>query len=246
MKTRIERNGCWLIPIVMTLIILLASGCAKKQMVSVEQKKEPPATVTQAQPPSEKPAPAKEAEPPAAPGPAVPPAPGPVATAASSGPEPEQDPITNGTALLNPTLPADAQIIQSRFLELGLYSGAVDGIWGKGSKGALKSFKEQNSLTDPDKWDKETQMRLFRETSPSTGQGPIASGSALLNPALPHHAKIIQSRLANLGFYSGPVDGIWGKGSRGALKSFKEQNSLGKPEQWDKETQVFLFKEIKK
>ena len=246
MRKKTERNAYWLIPIVMTLIVLLVSGCAKKQVVSVEERKEPSASVAQSQPPSEKPAPSKDAEPPAAPGPAVPPAPQHVATAAPPGPEPDQDPITNGTALLNPILPADAQIIQSRFLELGLYSGAVDGIWGKGSKGALKSFKEQNSLAKPDQWDKETQMRLFRETSPSTGQGPIASGSALLNPALPQHAKIIQSRLANLGFYSGPVDGIWGKGSRGALKSFKDQNSLGKPEQWDKETQVLLFQEIKK
>ena len=246
MKKKTERNVCWLIPIAMILIVLLTFGCAKKQVVSVEEKKEPSATVPQSQPPSEKPAPSKDAEPTATPGTVGPPAPQPVATAAPSGPEPGQDPITEGTALLNPTLSPDAQIIQSRFVELGLYSGAVDGIWGKGSRAALKSFKEQNSLADPDRWDKETQMRLFRETSPSTSQGPVASGSALLNPALPQHAKIIQSRLANLGFYSGPIDGIWGKGSKGALKSFKEQNSLSNPEKWDKETQVLLFQGSKK
>jgi hypothetical protein len=48
--------------------------------------------------------------------------------------------------------------------------------------------------------------------------------------------------LAEVGFYSGPVDGIWGRDSRAALRAFKEKSGLKNPEQWDKETQVHLFK----
>jgi hypothetical protein len=48
--------------------------------------------------------------------------------------------------------------------------------------------------------------------------------------------------LAEVGLYSGPVDGIWGRDSRAALRAFKEKSGLKNPEQWDKETQVRLFK----
>jgi len=69
----------------------------------------------------------------------------------------------------------------------------------------------------------------------------IASGTILLNPAVPRDAKMIQKRLDELGFYRGTIDGIWGQGSRAALKAFKEKNSLGNSDKWDKETQKLLF-----
>ena len=77
----------------------------------------------------------------------------------------EEGPIASGLVLLNFAVSKDAKIIQSRLAELGLYQGAIDGIWGKLSRAALKSFKEQNSLENPGKWDKETQMLLFRGTN---------------------------------------------------------------------------------
>lgn len=78
--------------------------------------------------------------------------------------------------------------------------------------------------------------------APVVEEGPIASGSILLNLAVSKDAKIIQSRLAEQGLYKGAMDGIWGKLSRAALKAFKEQNSLENPEKWDKETQILLFR----
>jgi len=67
--------------------------------------------------------------------------------------------------LLNPAVPEDAKMIQARLAERGFYEGAIDGIWGKGSRAGIKSFKEKHSLKDPDRWDKETQMLLFRGTN---------------------------------------------------------------------------------
>jgi peptidoglycan hydrolase-like protein with peptidoglycan-binding domain len=162
-------------------------------------------------------------------------------------PEPAKDPIASGLTLLNPAVQKDAQMIQTRLSDLGLYKGPIDGIWGKGSAAGLKAFKEQNALADPDKWDRETQVLLFRETgqasqpSKDTPQELISSGEVLLNPDIPKDARILQTRLAELGLYRGPIDGIWGKGSRAALKAFKEQNSLASSDKWDKETQLYLF-----
>ncbi len=216
------------------LSIFLLSGCHRATKgPSDETKKEP----------APEPAPAKqekgkEIKPSA---PAATPAP--AATA-----EPPVGPIASGATLLDPAVPKDAEMIQTRLVELGLYKGAIDGIWGKGSRAGLRAFKEQNSLKDPDKWDKETQTLLFGGSDQATrasgepDEESIASGEVLLNPDDAKETRIIQKRLAELGLYKGPLDGIWGKGSRGGLKAFKEQNSLGPPDKWDKETQKALFR----
>ncbi len=151
-----------------------------------------------------------------------------------------EDPIATGLVVLNPSVAKDAKIIQGRLADLGLYKAGVDGIWGKGSQVALKKFKEKDSLSNADKWDRETQLALFKKTS--QGQDPIENGWVLLDPSVPKNAKTIQSRLASLGLYKGSIDGVWGKGSQSALKAFKEKSNLKNPDKWDKETQLLLFK----
>jgi type IV secretory pathway VirB10-like protein len=239
-----NRNGGWLILLSVIFFALLVSGCPKsKEAVTpvVEEKKE-----------AAEPAEAKEetktskpAQAPAAPAaPAQPEAPPVVEKAPASAPEAPEDPIASGEILLNPAFPLDAEKIQGRLADLGLYKAAIDGIWGKGSRAALKAFKQKNSLGSSDKWDKETQMALFREAGEAQGESPesISGGSVLLNPSSSQDARKIQTRLQELGLYRGSIDGIWGKGSQGALKAFKEKNSLGSPDKWDKETQMLLFK----
>ena len=167
--------------------------------------------------------------------------------AAPSSSESTLDPIASGSTLLNPAVPWDAEMIQTRLAKLGLYGGPIDGIWGKGSRAGLKAFKEKNSLENPEKWDKKTQVLLFSgtdqasQTSRGLDKESISSGKILLNPDNAKEAGIIQKRLAELGLYRGPIDGIWGKVSQAGLKVFKEKNSLGNPDKWDKETQKLLF-----
>ncbi len=216
----------------------LAAGCPKTQETpspTAEEKKEPteiakPEQVAPRQvpsaPPVEKPAP--------------------------PAPESSQHLVLSGETLLDPNVPPDAKVIQGRLAELGFYRGAMDGVWGKNSRAALKAFKEKNALADPETWDKETQVRLFREVSlappPASGTGrtPISSGETLLDPTVSRDAKVIQGRLAELGFYRGAMDGVWGRNSRAALKAFKEKNALGDPESWDRDTQILLFRETGK
>lgn len=156
------------------------------------------------------------------------------------------DPLASGAVLLNPAAPDDAKTIQGRLAELGFYKAAVDGVWGKGSRAALRKFKQDRSLSAPDTWDKETQIALFKKGeqagAATTGQDPLASGAVILDPSKPNDAQTIQGRLAELGLYKGGIDGIWGKGCRAALRAFKEKNGLPNPDRWDKETQMLLFK----
>jgi len=253
METKMNRNGWWMVFLSVILFAFLVSGCPKsKEAVApiTEEKKETSESVAAPQKTEQEPTAGKPASAPSHPAPATPAAPAQpkdpqvAEKAPSPAPEAPKDPIATGETLLDPAVPQDAEKIQSRLADLGLYKMPVDGIWGKGSRAALKVFKQQNSLGSSDKWDKETQMALFREAgqAPGDSEESISNGSVLLNPSSSQDAKKIQTRFQELGLYKGPIDGIWGKGSQGALKAFKEENSLANPDKWDKETQMLLFK----
>lgn len=63
----------------------------------------------------------------------------------------------------------------------------------------------------------------------------------LLDLQSKNNAILIQKQLAKLGYYTSIIDGIWGKGSKTALQSFKVRNGLGYSNVWDIETQKKLF-----
>jgi hypothetical protein len=59
-------------------------------------------------------------------------------------------------------------------------------------------------------------------TSPRSG--PIESGAMVLS--LPRDASLVQQRLRDLGFYDGPIDGVFGRQSREALANFQWNQGL--------------------
>jgi len=71
--------------------------------------------------------------------------------------------------------------------------------------------------------------------------GPFATGTIALNPTNPLAAKLIQARLAELGFYRDRIDGVWKGHSKEALKRFKETQGLRYTFRWDMDTQKALF-----
>jgi peptidoglycan hydrolase-like protein with peptidoglycan-binding domain len=160
---------------------------------------------------------------------------------------PQPPPQAAAETLLDPALPPDAEMIQARLAELGLYKGAIDGKWGSRSRAALKSFKTKNGLPDPEAWDRETQAALFRGGEPGrpmavgTRVKEVSAGFTVLDPTVDRDAELIQARLAELGLYKGAIDGKWGARSRAALQSFRQKNGLGASYSWDKETQDRLF-----
>jgi len=270
MKEKVQKQSWKTLPVLITLFIFLIAGCAGSRQPAPsapETSKGPQEPVPLPQ--KADPKPGKESSPP----PESPPAPAKPPIVEKVLPKPEMDvgvprqpdmkedprtkspsagkteePAQKVTVLLNPALPEDARIIQTRLAELGFYDLPIDGIWGKGSRTALMAFKEKNSLGSSDTWDTETQSLLLREDKPSAlpssepDQHPISSGAIILNPSDPSDAKKIQARLGDLGLYEGAIDGVWGKGSRAGLKLFKQEHALKNPDTWDKETQMLLFR----
>jgi len=70
---------------------------------------------------------------------------------------------------------------------------------------------------------------------------PFSSGSIFLELSNPLAAKIVQSHLFRLGYYTSKIDGKWGKRSRLALVSFKRDRKLPSVNRWDMGTQVALL-----
>ena len=70
---------------------------------------------------------------------------------------------------------------------------------------------------------------------------PVSSGTVFLKLSNPLAAKIVQSHLFRLGYYTSKVDGKWGKKSRLALASFKRERKLPNVNRWDMGTQMALF-----
>jgi hypothetical protein len=56
----------------------------------------------------------------------------------------------------------NARRVQQRLIDLGFLSGAADGIWGQGSRRALREFKAANGIGEGDTWDEGTEERLLR------------------------------------------------------------------------------------
>jgi len=83
--------------------------------------------------------------------------------------------------------------------------------------------------------------RTKRDSISVIKKDPVSSGSVFLELSNPLAAKIVQSQLFRLGYYTSKIDGKWKKYSRAALVSFKKARKLPNVNRWDVETQMALF-----
>ena len=68
-----------------------------------------------------------------------------------------------------------------------------------------------------------------------------AGGEMALDLLRAGDAATVQRRLADLGFFGGPPNGVWTPRSRQALREFKAMNGLPRDDMWDEQTKTWLF-----
>jgi peptidoglycan hydrolase-like protein with peptidoglycan-binding domain len=115
--------------------------------------------------------------------------------------------------------------VQDKLRQAGVYTGRIDGIWGADSQAALERFQQTNQL--------QVTGQLNQATA-ALGLDPnalIASPVAAPAPPpgdhlLPASVRAVQARLRTLGFYGGPVDGVWGDGTQVAIENFQRGRGL--------------------
>lgn len=118
--------------------------------------------------------------------------------------------------------------LQQRLKDLGYYSGDVDGQYGTGTQTAVTAFQAQHGLKADGVAGEQTLAILYSESAQTfvPTPTPSATPSMLSSGSSGDEVKALQSRLQQLGFYSGVLDGDYGKGTRAAVKLFQAQHGL--------------------
>jgi hypothetical protein len=88
----------------------------------------------------------------------------------------------------------------------------------------------------------------IRVTAPAWATPSAAPLGASVDPTAPTKdlstpwgASQVQLRLQSLGFYKGQVDGMWGLGSKSALRAWKRSKGLPDNDTWDRATEALLM-----
>ena len=118
--------------------------------------------------------------------------------------------------------------LQQRLKDLGYYSGDVDGQYGTGTQTAVTAFQAQHGLKAEGVAGEQTLAILYSESAQTfvPTPTPSATPAMLSSGSSGDEVKALQSRLQQLGFYSGVLDGDYGKGTRAAVKLFQAQHGL--------------------
>lgn len=143
----------------------------------------------------------------------------------------------------------DVYDMQERLKELGYYTGALDGKFASGTQDAVMAFQTANGLTADGVAGRATQDKLYSASaqkkvisvssgsgsssgssssgSSSSSNGSSSSGSGVLkNGSSGLEVRKVQVRLAELGYYNGGADGIYGSTTEAAVKAFQRNNNL--------------------
>ncbi|MBQ8654797.1 MAG: peptidoglycan-binding protein [Clostridia bacterium] len=142
----------------------------------------------------------------------------------------------------------DVVSLQEALVELGFLSGTADGVFGAGTHDAVVAFQQKNSYPDTGVVDANLQAFIY-SGKPKNVKGaktdvktlaPVDGISIKLNDkgAL---VKKVQTRLTELGYYAGDVNGTYDKTTRAAVKTFQKKNGLTADGICGDETQKKLF-----
>ena len=127
-------------------------------------------------------------------------------------------PISGGISKGKTT--ANVAAVQARLKTYGYYKGAVDGAWGSKTLSAVLGYQSNAGLTVDGVVGNGTASRLGITLSTAARNGGINKGKTYEN------VKAVQSALKSSGYYTGSLDGVWGKKTMCAVMTFQSDHSL--------------------
>lgn len=121
---------------------------------------------------------------------------------------------------------SEVRIMQSALKRLGYYTGAIDGIFGKGTKAAVEAFQRRNLMTV----NGVVKNAVYQWMLSPNAIG-AAGGSNINNRPLQYGDKgsavlDLQRALTNLGYYYGPLSGNYLSQTKAAVILFQQRNGL--------------------
>ena len=110
-----------------------------------------------------------------------------------------------------PLSQAGVMAVQQRLKQNGAYGGLTDGVWGPDSAAALEQFQRAHGLQVTGQLNQATVATLGLNPADLLAVAPPGVPTASASSAEPlsqDAIRSVQSRLRQLGFYSGRIDGI--------------------------------------
>ncbi|MDY4138006.1 MAG: peptidoglycan-binding protein [Eubacteriales bacterium] len=128
---------------------------------------------------------------------------------------------------------AQVKALQQALTELGFLSGTADGIFGKGTQNAVVAFQSANSYPATGIVDANLQAFLY-SGKPKNAKGvktevktlaPVDGVTIRLNDQ-GDLVGTVQTRLQELGYYTGEISCVYDKTTQSAVKTFQKKNGL--------------------
>lgn len=142
--------------------------------------------------------------------------------------DPDQHLSPNGSYIYGSTGDGVKQI-QTLLTTLGYYSGPIDGKYQTETMNAVRWFQRSNHLTVDGAVGAKTMAVLTSSgaiaATDATAQNTTANGG-LCRGSSGQEVLQVQTLLASLNYYSGPLDGLYGKATEEAVKKFQRNNRL--------------------
>ncbi|MBQ9253110.1 MAG: peptidoglycan-binding protein [Clostridia bacterium] len=165
-------------------------------------------------------------------------------------------PVAGATLKLNGTGDAVGEL-QQQLKDLGYYTGEINRTFDTATKKAVIAFQKKNGITADGIVGEATQKALASEEALPASATPTPKPTATPTPAptytVPAYTlrrddsgddvKTLQSRLKELGYFKGRVDGKFGAQTASALKAFQTDHGLEADGVAGKGTYAVLFAE---
>lgn len=130
--------------------------------------------------------------------------------------------------------------IQERLKDLQYYTGNITGEYDKATRTAVMAYQKAAGLKADGICGVETQAALLGTDAipPAPTATPVPDAMTTLEPSFQiptdvvkrgdkgESARLVQQRLAELGYLTGTVDGVFGSASEAALKRFQQRHGL--------------------
>ena len=139
---------------------------------------------------------------------------------------------------------SDVSDLQSRLFELGYYTGTIDGKYSTGTQSAVMEFQSRNGLVADGIAGRQTQDLIYSSAAQAKyiSAADTSDGYLLLKlGASGLEVRKLQGRLAELGYYAGGMDGVYGESTADAVKAFQRNNGLSGDGQAGQQTQSKLY-----
>ncbi len=121
----------------------------------------------------------------------------------------------------------NVKAMQQRLKELKYFSGSCNGYYGTATRDAVKEFQSNNNLSVDGIAGTATLRKLASSTAKAEGESSTSTNTDTLRPGASGAAvKALQTRLRDLGYLDGKVDGKYGDEVTEAVKAFQKRNGL--------------------